>query len=143
MKLSTKYRYGSRAILEIAKRYGDGPIKRKELVRILDIPDSYLENILVAMKNGGLINTTRGANGGYVMAVDPSMITLYDVIKAMGGDEAPVICLEDEAACSKVGTCTTRDVWKRMKNAMDNSLKENTIAQLISQEGQMESNYSI
>ncbi len=143
MKLSTKYRYGSRAILEISRRYGEGPVKRKELVKILDIPDSYLENILVAMKNGGLISTTRGAHGGYVMAVDPADTTLYDVIKAMGGGEAPVKCIDEPESCCKIDNCSTRKVWVKMKEAMDEALKEKTLKEMLEDEAESPLNYVI
>lgn len=143
MKLSTKYRYGSRAILEIAKNYGNGPIKRKTLVEILDIPDSYLENILVSMKNGGIITTIRGANGGYQLAKSPKDYTIYDVIKAMGGGEAPVKCLDDPTSCNKVDSCATRVVWKKMKEAMDTVLKEFTLQELINTEANAVLNYII
>lgn len=143
MKLSTKYRYGSRAIIEIARHYGQGPVKRKDLVKTLEIPDSYLENILVAMKNGGLINTTRGANGGYVLAVDPAETTLYDVIKAMGGDEAPVRCLDDDKECPKVGVCSTRPIWAKMKKAMDDVLKEQTLSHILAEESNSADNFYI
>ena len=143
MKLSTKYRYGSRAILEIAKNYGNGPIKRKRLVEILGIPDSYLENILVAMKNGGVIDTVRGAHGGYLLSKEPKEFTLYDIIKAMGGGEAPVKCLDEPGSCDQVDSCATRVVWGKMRDAMDNVLKEFTLQELLNKESNAVLNYII
>jgi Rrf2 family protein len=143
MRLSTKYRYGSRAILEIAKNYEKGAIKRKELVKILEIPDSYLENILVSMRNGGLISTTRGARGGYVLAIDPAELTLYDVIDAMGGNEAPVRCLDNPDTCSSINTCSTRKIWARMKKAMDDVLKELTLKEMLEEEALSSLDYII
>ena len=69
MKLSTKCRYGTRAVMEIARCYKESPIKRKDIAKNQNISDSYLENILISLKNAGIIDTIRGANGGYLSLI--------------------------------------------------------------------------
>jgi len=119
MKLSTKSRYGVRAIIEIARNYGMKPVKRKDIVSRQNIPDSYLENILVVLRDSGLINTLRGVNGGYVLKKDPSDIILLDVITALQGPLSPVDCLDNARKCCRIDTCPTRDVWQELKEAQE------------------------
>ncbi|MDA3833787.1 MAG: Rrf2 family transcriptional regulator, partial [Spirochaetales bacterium] len=73
MRLSTKGRYGTRAIIEIAKKYGKQSVKRRDIVDAQNVPDSYIENILVSLKAAGLVRTIRGANGGYQLAKSPEL----------------------------------------------------------------------
>lgn len=144
MKLSTKCRYGTRAMVEIAKHYGQGPVKRREIAKTQDISDSYLENILIALKHGGLIETIRGARGGYVLKVPPGEISLLEVFNALEGPFIPVGCLDNDEACGRVGDCLTHQVWKRLQEAVESVLRKETIQSLV--EGEAEnraSNYCI
>lgn len=137
MRLSTKGRYGTRAILEIAKAYGKNPVKRREIVESQQVPDSYIENILVALKAAGLIGTIRGANGGYELSRAPEKITVLEVIEALEGTIAPVYCLEESSKeCDRIDHCTTREIWDEMYQAMRNVLLSYTLADIIRKEEQ-------
>jgi Rrf2 family transcriptional regulator, cysteine metabolism repressor len=116
-KLSTKSRYGTRAILEIAKGYGREPVKRKSIALSQGVSQAYLVNILISLKNSGFIDTVRGAQGGYVLKRPPSQIVLFDVVQALEGSLAPVECLENKNACGRIASCKTRTVWKELMDA--------------------------
>jgi len=144
MKLSTRCRYGSRALLEIARSYGREPVKRKDICRRQDISKSYLENILIALKGAGIIDTMRGAHGGYVLTRAPSSITLLDVARALEGSQSPVECLENGRICRRAGRCVTQDVWREVKEAEETVLRKTTIQDLVDRDKKYEKpDYSI
>ncbi|MBL7006169.1 MAG: RrF2 family transcriptional regulator [Spirochaetia bacterium] len=133
MRLSTKSRYGTRAILEIAKSYGKTPIKRKEIVSGQNIPDSYLENILITLKAAGYISTIRGANGGYQLTRDPRMITIMDIANALEGHMTPVPCL-DTGKCDLSEECSTQSIWLEMYQAIEKVLSSYTLQDILERE---------
>jgi Rrf2 family protein len=145
MKLSTKGRYGTRAILEIAKEHGVRPVKRKDIVSAQRVPDSYIENILVSLKAAGIVQTIRGAHGGYQLTRSPELITILDVVEALEGSLVPVNCLEDDhPGCAMESGCPTREVWMEMYQAMRNVLRKYTLKDLLErQRGAMPLEYSI
>jgi Rrf2 family protein len=134
MKFSTKRRYGTRALLEIAKNYKVRPTKRKEICRSQKISGSYLENILIALKSAGIIETLRGAGGGYALARPPAEINLLDVVIALEGSQAPVECLEKQGLCERSGKCVAQDVWQKVQAAQDKILRATTLAELVQRE---------
>lgn len=133
MRLSTKSRYGTRAIIEIARYYRKPPIKRKEITAKQLIPDSYLENILVTLKAAGLITTIRGANGGYQLAKAPDEITVFEVVQALEGCITPVPCI-DSGECNLFGICITRSIWSEMYQAMEQVLTSYTLKDVLEKE---------
>ncbi len=133
MQLSTRTRYGTRAIIEIARNYEGPPIKRKEIAGSQRIPDSYLENILVTLKAGGLIQTTRGANGGYRLTRNPSAVSMLEIVVILEGHLTPVPCLETEK-CELINDCTTRSIWDEMYHAMEKVLSSYTLEDIIAKE---------
>lgn len=134
MKLSTKCRYGSRAIMEIARTSKNGPVKRKDIVKNQQISDSYLENILIALKNGGVIDTIRGASGGYLLRRPASDITLLEVVNILDGSLSPVECLDNPSICIRSQRCATRVAWGKMKKAKEEVLRSITIKELLDYE---------
>jgi Rrf2 family protein len=131
VKISTRCRYGARALIEIAAEYGREPVKRKDIAGRQDISDSYLENILISLKSAGIINTLRGANGGYSLAMEPSKISLYDIVKALDGMQSPIECLKDTSKCERADECLTKDVWFKVKQAEEGVLKGVTLQDLL------------
>lgn len=136
MKLSTKCRYGARAIIEIAKFYNNGYIKRKDIVKNQEIPDSYLENILVTLKNAGLIVTVRGSSGGYALSKPPSEISLLDIVRALEGNHVIVDCLSNPLLCNRIDTCATRGVWKKLQESKESILDSVTLQKIIDDENE-------
>ena len=131
LKLSTKCRYGARAILEIAKNYGKHPTKRKDISKTQEISESYLENIMLALKSNGLIDTVRGARGGYELGRPPSGITLFQIVEALEGPLELVDCLTDGSSCGRIDECAMREVWSGLKKAMEESLGRVTLQDLL------------
>lgn len=134
MKLSSKCRYGIRAVIEIAKNYQSRPTKRKEIAASQNLDDSYLENILIDLKNKNIVAALRGAKGGFVLKRAPEDITLLQVIESLQGDLSPAECLNTPSVCERTDSCVTRPVWQRMKDAQEDVLKNVTIKDLMIQE---------
>ena len=134
MKLSTKCRYGSRAVMEIARNCMHGPVKRKDIVKNQQISDSYLENILISLKNSGIIETIRGANGGYLLRRPASEITLLEIVNSLDGSLSPVECLENPSVCARTEWCATRVSWIKMRDAQEEVLRSISVQNLIDSE---------
>lgn len=134
MKLSSKCRYGIRAVIEIARNYQLRPTKRKEIAASQNLDDSYLENILIDLKNKNIVSALRGAKGGFVLKRAPEEITLLHVIESLQGDLSPAECLSTPDVCDRVEGCVTRPVWQKMKDAQEDVLKNITIKDLVDQE---------
>jgi Rrf2 family cysteine metabolism transcriptional repressor len=130
MKLSTRGQYGTRAMLELALLYGQGPVLLKDVASRQDIPVSYLENLMGALRMAGLVATVRGMHGGYYLAKPPSEINLSQVIAALEGSMAPVECVDDPEHCSRAESCVTRDIWGEVKQAIENVLESITLEDL-------------
>lgn len=145
MKLSTKARYGLRAVLEIARTFGsENPAKRKQIAATQSISDSYLENILIILKNSGIIDTTRGINGGYILNRAPGKINLFEVVTALEGPLDLVDCVGCSSVCAKTETCPTRSVWKQLADSWRTILENQTIQDLLDRESAVQSpSYSI
>ena len=137
MKLSTKCKYGIRAIFEIAiSQYIEKEmIKRKQISKNQRIPDSYLENILILLKNGGIINSNRGRHGGYFLNKPAEQTTLYEVIRALEGRTEIEECLDNVAQCKYNDCCKLKKVWEELLNVQKNILENVTVADLISSDG--------
>jgi len=135
MKLSTKSRYGLRAILEITKKTSSGhSAKRKEISESQTISESYLENILLILKNSHLIKATRGKNGGYILARPASTITLKDIITALEGPLSLVECIDTPSICEKTTACISRTIWKELTDSWYGILEGITLQGLIDRE---------
>src|SRR4030065_2254437 len=95
MKISTKIRYGTRAMLELASRYGEGPIELREIAKRENISPKYLEQVIIPLRTAGLVKSVRGSKGGYSLAKPPSEILLKDVIEVLEGPLDLIECLRD------------------------------------------------
>ncbi len=131
MKLSTKCRYGTRAMIEIARQHGRSPVKRRDISKSQKVSDSYLENILVSLRDAGLIESIRGAHGGYALIRPPAEITMLDIVSALEGDFAPVACVTDAGFCTSEEGCRARLVWRRLHQAQVEALQKITLQKLV------------
>ncbi|PKR85182.1 cysteine metabolism transcriptional regulator CymR [Heyndrickxia camelliae] len=123
MKISTKGRYGLTIMIELAKRYGDGPISLKTIAQINDLSEHYLEQLIAPLRNAGLVKSIRGAYGGYILADEPSKITAGDIIRVLEGPISPVEGIEEEEPVK-------RSLWIRIRDAVKNVLDNTTIEDL-------------
>jgi Rrf2 family protein len=123
-----------RALVTIAHAYGIHPIKRKDIAKKENISESYLENLLITLKNRGIIYTTRGAKGGYTLARSPQDISLLDIYHALEGSVSPVECLDNPDICDKKNTCVTRTVWDRMQKSLTDVLENTSLNDLLNED---------
>lgn len=138
MKLSTRGRYGIRALLELALHPGDGPMLIKDIATRQEISEHYLEQIVIALKAAGLVKSIRGAKGGIILAKTPSQIRLSDALQVLEGSTALVECVDDARACSRSPFCVTRDIWVEIKKAMNGVLESTTLKDLVERQKKKE-----
>ena len=144
MKLSTRARYGVRLMLELALKYGKGPVYLKDIAREEQISEKYLSVIIIPLKAAGLVHATRGAYGGYSLARQPGDISLKEVVDILEGGTCLVDCVRDPSACARSQTCASRDIWNMLSARMSDTLSAVTLETLAgmsrekaNQEGQM------
>jgi len=130
MKLSTRVRYGCRAMVHLALRQTDTPVALELLAHEECIPERYLAKIIQDLRRSGLIRSVRGAHGGYALSRAAETISLLDVWEALEGPFCPVDCVEHPQGCDRNEECLTRDVWVRMRDAMTGVLQSVTLASL-------------
>jgi len=138
MKLSTRGRYGTRALLDLALHQGEGPALLKNIARRQQISLRYLEHLITPLIAGGIVRSIRGARGGVWLAKAPEEIKLSEVIQLIEGSMAPVACVDNPEICSRSSFCVTRDVWKDMKKAMDEVLESTTLQDLVERQKKKE-----
>jgi Rrf2 family cysteine metabolism transcriptional repressor len=131
MKISTKIRYGARAMLELAYRYGEGPIELKEIAKKENISLKYLEQVINPLRAVGLVKSIRGSKGGYSLAKPPSEICLYDVVETLEGPLNLLECLRDSKVCQKVPSCVTRDIWREVSEAISKIFYSITLEDMV------------
>lgn len=131
IRLSTKGRYGTRLMLELALQYGKGSVLLKDIAKRQEISEGYLEHLLPLLKAAGLINSSRGAHGGYTLAKAPSQITLKEIVQALEGSLSPVECVDAPTVCQRVRSCVTRDIWKKLGEKMSETLVSVTLKDMV------------
>ena len=131
MKLSTRGRYGTRALLEMARHYGEGPLLLKDIAERQEISLQYLERLMSPLAKSGLIHSIRGVRGGVWLAHPPQEIRLSQIVEAMEGPIIPVDCIEDPEFCQRAEACATRDVWTEVQHAIYKVLDRITLADLV------------
>ncbi len=144
MKLSSRSRYGFRAILELAVEYGNGPLQIKIIAKREDISNKYLEQLIAMLKASGLVRSIRGPKGGYELTRPPGDVKLSEVFTTLEGPVVTVECLEHPEFCPRCTECVTRDVWAQMQSAIMGVLESMTLQDLVDKTklGQAE-NYQI
>jgi Rrf2 family protein len=130
MKISTRTRYGARALAELASVYPQSMLSIKELGERQKISPKYLEHIMRLLKAARLVNSVRGNQGGFVLTKPPTDITLYMVFTALEGSLAPVHCVDEPKSCPIQNVCPTRETWVEMKQHIEEFLMRTTIYDL-------------
>jgi Rrf2 family protein len=138
MKISTKIRYGTRAMLELACHYGEGPIELKEIAKRESISLKYLEQVIVPLRTAGLVKSVRGSKGGYSLAKPPSDICLNDLIEILEGPLNLIECLNDAKVCQRIPYCVTRDIWKEVSEAIQGIFHSVTLEDMVSRRKEKE-----
>jgi Rrf2 family transcriptional regulator, cysteine metabolism repressor len=132
VRLSTKGEYASRAMLELALHYDEGPLHIREISAAQDIPLRFLEQILLLLKRAGYLKSKKGPNGGYYLAKAPSRISAAEIIRVMDGPLAPIDCVSVTAheVCPRENVCGLKGLWKETRDAIAAILEKTTLADL-------------
>jgi Rrf2 family transcriptional regulator, cysteine metabolism repressor len=130
MKLSTRTRYGMRALMDLTLHSTGQPVQLKDIAERQSISLSYLEHLVIPMIAAGIIQSTRGAHGGIKLSRPPDQIKLDEILEVLEGPLAPVDCLREAAVCRRSGACATQEVWHEMKTAMLGVLKSKSLQDL-------------
>ncbi len=130
MRLSTRGQYGLRAMCVLGIKYGEGNIPLRLIADQENISLQYLEQIFRQLRRAGLVESARGAKGGYHLARDPVDITVGDVVRTLEGPIAPVECLSGGEECSRQDECLTREAWYRLQQSMKEALDGITLGYL-------------
>ena len=138
MRLSTKGRYGTRVLLDLALHPGEGLIPLKDIARRQEISLPYLEHLIAPLITGGMIKSTRGPRGGVSLIKRPDKIKLSEVIQLLEGSITPVECINNPESCPRSDLCVTRDIWSEMKKAMNGVLEATTLQDLVERQKRKE-----
>lgn len=118
--LSTKGRYGTRLMIYLATRKTDDLVLLKDIAESESISKGYLEQLVPRLKAAGLIQSVRGASGGYKLAKKSKDITLKDILESLEGPLTPTECVIDNASCNRAEHCVPRCIWVDIKDKIDN-----------------------
>ncbi|APV43461.1 Rrf2 family protein [Dehalogenimonas formicexedens] len=134
MKLSTKARYGTRALLDLAQHYGEDVIPLKDIAARQQISLSYLEQLVGPLVDSRLIQSVRGSHGGLKLAKPPESIRLSEVVSLLEGPIEPVYCIHNPDKCDRSPFCATRDIWGDVGKAITSVLDQTTLADLVAKQ---------
>lgn len=126
MILSTKGRYGLKAIFELALNYGLGPVSLKKIADKYEMSESYLEQLFAKLKKNGYIDTVRGPQGGYLLAKNPKEITVGMILRTLEGDITTSECINKEV-CSRESICATRVIFEKIEKSINDVIDSITL----------------
>ncbi|MEX1171786.1 MAG: Rrf2 family transcriptional regulator [Chloroflexota bacterium] len=140
MRLSRRSEYGLRALVDLVRHDGSGPVALATLALRNNLPSKFLEQIMATLKHGGIVRTTLGSHGGYALAADPGTVSIGRVVRLLDGALAPLPCVSlryyDRCSCPDEATCALRDVMIDVRDAMLEILDRESLTQLAAREGQ-------
>jgi Rrf2 family protein len=131
MKLSTRTRYGIRAILELAENYGKGPLQLRVIAGDQGVSVKYLEQLMAMLKSAGIVRSVRGSKGGYILAKSPGKVKVSDCFQCLEGSVITTECVEDESYCERTNDCIARQVWTEVQKAVMGVLQSMTLQNLV------------
>lgn len=133
MRLSTKGEYASRAMLELSLHYKKRSLHNREISKAQDIPERFLEQILLLLKRAGYLRSKKGQKGGYNLAKPPSRISVAEIIRVMDGPLAPIDCVSVTAheVCPREKFCSLRLLWKEVRDSVAQILEKTTFEDLV------------
>jgi Rrf2 family transcriptional regulator, cysteine metabolism repressor len=134
MKLSTRTRYGMRALVDLALHSTGQPVQLKDIAERQNISLSYLEHLVIPLISAGIVQSTRGSHGGVKLARATDQINLNEIMEVLEGPLFPVDCLKGSDNCARSGVCATQDIWGELKQAMEKVLKSKTLKDLAEEQ---------
>jgi Rrf2 family protein len=138
MKVSTRGEYGVRAMVALARHYGDGPLSIAQIAKESSVPPAYLEQLIAPLRRSGLVESKRGAHGGYILGRSPEHVRIGDVYRVMEGPVAPMDCVSEDPAdqtCPLIDGCETRPIWLKVRDSIVEALDSTTLADLLKASG--------
>ncbi len=142
MKLSTRSRYGVRMMYELAVHYGKESVIIRDIAERQDISEKYLSKLIMPLKGAKLVNSARGSHGGYILARDPSKITLREIVEIMEGGITVVECIKNSDVCDRSNECPTRDIWCGLDKAISGYLDSITLEEIVKRGSGFDTNSS-
>jgi len=143
MRLSTRSRYGVRMMFEFALKFNQGPVFLKDVATMQGISFKYLSKLVIPLKSAGLLQSVRGANGGYMLAKHPSEITIRMIVEKLEGDVSLVECTENPNVCRRNVDCVARTIWKKADEAIMQVLDNITLQDMVDEYKQSSCMYEI
>jgi Rrf2 family protein len=136
VKLSTKGRYGLRAMIDLAIHSKENQVSIKSISERQEISENYLERIIALLKKAGYVKSTRGAQGGYMLTKKPDQISVGNILRALEGDLNPVDCslTNDDKVCSESSLCVTKFVWKRISDSINDVVDNISLQDLVNEQ---------
>lgn len=131
MKLSTRSRYGTRMMLDLASHYEEGPVQIGEIAKREDISVKYLEQLIIPLKKNGFVKSLRGPKGGHMLAKHPGDISMGEVVRALEGGIDLTVCIENPDECTRSSRCAARGLWEETTKVMYEKLDSVTLLELI------------
>ena len=132
MKLSTKGRYGVKAMVDLALHDCEGQISLKNIAERQEISENYLEQLFATLRKANIVKSTRGAQGGYILADSPENISVGTILRALEGSLAPVECVsEDAGECARSQICVTKFIWKKIRDSVNEVVDSITLKDLV------------
>jgi Rrf2 family cysteine metabolism transcriptional repressor len=131
MNLSTRGRYATRAMLELAQHYGEDAVSSEAISRAQGISMRYLQQLLGTLKRSGLVRVTLGPGGGFALAAPPDQIRIGDVLDAVEGHFSLVECVEDETLCPRAPNCLSRGLWVEASQILNRYFQSMTLADVL------------
>ena len=143
LKLTTKGRYGLRAVIDLAMYAKNEPVSLSDVAERQNISISYLEQLVAKLKKAGIVQSTRGAQGGYALAKAPEEISVGEILRALEGSLSPVDCSavdgEGETKCSASNFCVTKYVWKRINDSINDTVNNMFLSELLEESNNVKS----
>jgi len=143
LKLTTKGRYGLRAVIDLAMYAKNDPVSLSDVAERQNISISYLEQLVAKLKKTGIVQSTRGAQGGYALAKAPEEISVGEILRALEGSLSPVDCSavdgEGETECSASNFCVTKYVWKRINDSINDTVNNMFLSELLEESEKVKS----
>lgn len=130
MKLSTKGRYGVKAMVDLAIHYSGDPVSIKSISERQNISEYYLEQLFASLRKKNIIKSVRGAQGGYVLSREPKDITVAEIMDVLEGPIEISDCL-DEGSCTNFDCCATRLLWERIRDSIESVMKSTTLQDMV------------
>ena len=131
MKLSTRGRYGLRAMFELARGFGKGPVLMSTVADRQDLSRKHLHNLLTILKSAGLVRSVLGPGGGFALTRPPEQIQLGEILRALEGPLSLLPCVTDRRTCAKADTCAARQVWRELSGVIEETLDSITLEDVV------------